>query len=221
LIQKIIFFYLFSLNEVSSLNDLHSKLSFYAMNCLPIEIINDLSLINLLSYSSNYPHDLHILFSCLLISEINPNNYNKLNLRLFRCLTNQINNYYINQQDLFDDNRYRLMIVYLVSKFLCEIHRRRLNNEHKWYYLYHDIPEEHPLPTFELFSELLCLLGTLTYNHIDCQNQVRLISGTIEAILSMTQIDLNQPKSQACVTWLIKCLTESNEENRNYIKQIK
>jgi hypothetical protein len=37
----------------------------------------------------------------------------------------------------------------------------------------------------------------------------------------MTQIDLNQPKSQACVAWLIKCLTENNEENRNYIKQIK
>lgn len=104
---------------------------------------------------------------------------------------------------------------------ICEVHRRRLNHEHEWYYLYHEIPKEYPLPTFDLFSDLLCLLSTLTYNNTDCQNQVRLISGTIESILSMTQIDLNQPKSQACVTWLIKCLTESNQENRDYIKQIK
>jgi len=191
------------------------------MNSLPIEQINDLSLINLLSCSSNYPNDIHLLFCCLLIYEINPNNYNKINLRLFRYLINLINNYYINQQDLLDDNRYRLMIVYLLSKFICEIHRRRSNNEHKWYYLYHQIPDEHPLPTFDLFSQILCLLSTLTYNHIDCQNQVRQINGTIEAILSMTQIDLNQPKSQASVTWLIKCLTEYNQDNRNYIKQIK
>ncbi len=178
-------------------------------------------MIHLFSSSTEYPDDLHLLFSCLLISLINRNNYNQTNLRLFRCLINLINNYYINQHDLLDDNRYRLMIVYLLSKFLCEIHRRRSNSEHQWYRLYHEIPSEHPLPTFDLFADLLCLLATLTYNHLDCQNQVREVSGTIESILSMTQIDLNQPKSQACVAWLIKCLTENNEENRNYIKQIK
>ena len=104
---------------------------------------------------------------------------------------------------------------------MCEVHRRRSKNEHQWYKLYQDVPEDHPLPTFDLFSDLLCLLAILTYNQLECQNQVRETQGTIEAILSMTQIDINQPKSQACVTWLLKCLTESNEENRNYIKQIK
>ncbi|CAF4443373.1 unnamed protein product, partial [Adineta steineri] len=84
-----------------------------------------------------------------------------------------------------------------------------------------DVPKQYPLPTSDLFADLLCLLAALSYNHIDCQNQVRQVSGTIEAILSMTQIDLNQPKAQACVAWVIKCLTESNEGNRNYIKQIK
>ncbi len=211
----------FSLNQILSLDDLHSKLLSYVQDILPIETIKEISLIHLFSSSTEYPDDLHLLFSCLLISLINRNNYNQTNLRLFRCLINLINNYYINQQDLLDDNRYRLMIVYLLSKFLGEIHRRRSNSEHQWYRLYHEIPSEHPLPTFDLFADLLCLLATLTYNHLDCQNQVREVSGTIESILSMTQIDLNQPKSQACVAWLIKCLTENNEENRNYIKQIK
>ena len=152
---------------------------------------------------------------------INPSNYSKLDLNLFRNLINLLTNYYVNQQDLLDDNRYRLTTVYLLSKYICEIHRRRSNNEHEWYHLYRDIPKEHPLPTFDLFSDVLCLLATLTYNNIESQNQVREVCGTIESILSMTQIDINQPKSQACVTWLLKCLTEHNEENRNYIKQIK
>lgn len=224
-IFSISFYYLillyFSLNEILTLDDLYTKLITYIDNNLPIERINDLSLVNLFYFVDIYPNELHTLFCCLLIRLINPKYNDKENVKLFRCLINLINNYYINQQDLLDDNRYRLMIVYLVSKFLCEIHRRRSNNEHEWYYLYHEIPKEHPLPTFDLFSDLLCLLSTLTYNDIDCQNQVRQVSGTIESILSMTQIDLNQPKSQACVTWLIKCLTESNQENRDYIKQIK
>ncbi|CAF4204029.1 unnamed protein product, partial [Rotaria magnacalcarata] len=84
-----------------------------------------------------------------------------------------------------------------------------------------EVPEENPLPTFDLFSDLLCLLATLCYNHSDYQNQVRQTSDTIESSLSMTQIDLNQPKAQPSVTWLIKCLTETNEEIINYIKQIK
>ncbi|CAF4336885.1 unnamed protein product, partial [Rotaria sp. Silwood2] len=118
--------------------------------------------------------------------------------------------------DLFDDNRYRLFIVFLVSKLLCEVDRRRSKCEHDWYRLYINVPKEHRLPTFDLFADLVCLLATLTYNHLDCQNQVRQVCGRIESILSMTQIDLNQPKAQACVTWLIKCLTEYNEENRNF-----
>ncbi|CAF3331794.1 unnamed protein product [Rotaria sp. Silwood1] len=210
------------LSEISNLDDLHSRLSYYILNNLPNDSINDLCLFNLLSLSSNnYPEDLHILFSCLLISIIDKNNYSELNLRLFRCLILLINNYYINQQDLFDDNRYRLIIVYLVSKLICEVHQRRSKSEHEWYHLYIDIPKEHPLPTFDLFADLICLLATLSYNNIDCQNQIRNTHGTIESILSMTQIDLNQPKAQACVAWLIKCLTENNEDNRNYIKQIK
>ncbi|CAF0996969.1 unnamed protein product [Rotaria sordida] len=209
------------LNQVSTLDDLHSKLSFYVINYYPNNSINELSLFNLLSSSNNYPNDLHILFSCSLISIINRNNYSILSLRLFRRLILLINNYYINQQDLLDDNRYRLIIVFLVSKLICEVHRRRSISEHEWYRLYIDIPKEYPLPTFDLFADLICLLATLCYNHIDCQNQVRQTSGTIESILSMTQIDLNQPKAQACVSWLIKCLTENNEDNRNYIKQIK
>ena len=188
---------------------------------MPIDRINESSLINLLRCSTNYPNDLHILFSCSLRSIINPNNYSELTLRLFRRLIDLINNYYVHQHDLFDDNRYRLMIVFLVSKLLCEFDRRRSNSEHRWYCLYRDVPEEHPLPTFDLFSDLIHLLATLSYNHLDCQNKIRQISGTIESILSMTKIDLNQPKAQPCVTWLIKCLTEYNEENRNYIKQIK
>jgi hypothetical protein len=193
----------------------------YITDSIPNETINELSLIHLFCSLKKYPDDIHILFSCLLISVINPTNYSKLDLRFFRTLINLINNYYINQQDLLDDNRYRLTTVYLLSKFVCEIHRRRSLNEHEWYHLYRDIPREHPLPTFDLFADILCLLATLCYNNKDCQNQVRQVSGTIESILSMTQIDLNQPKSQACVAWLLKCLTESNEENRNYIKQIK
>ncbi|CAF4486662.1 unnamed protein product, partial [Rotaria sp. Silwood2] len=209
------------LSEVSTLDDLHSRLLFYVSNNLHNNSIDELCLFNLFSSSNNYPNDLHILFSCLLISIIDKNNYSILSLRLFRRLILLINNYYINQQDLFDDNRYRLIIVYLVSKLICELHQRRSKSEHEWYCLYIDIPKEHPLPTFDLFSDLICLLATLCYNHIQCQNQVRQTSGTIESILSMTQIDLNQPKAQASVTWLIKCLTENNEENRNYIKQIK
>lgn len=191
------------------------------MNDLPTSSISQLSLFHLLSSANNIPDDIHALFACSLLSIINPNNYSVLSLRLFRRLILLINNYYINQQDLLDDNRYRLTVVFLVSKFICEVHRRRSNSEHEWYRLYVDVPKDHPLPTFDLFSDLLCLLATLCYNHIDCQNQVRHVTGTIEAILSMTQIDLNQPKAQTCVTWLLKCLTEYNEENRDYIKQIK
>lgn len=205
----------------SSLNDLHEKLSSYVRNTLPNEPIKEIALFHLFSSITNYPDDLHVFFGCLLSSLIDPNNFNLISLRLFRRLINLINNYYVHQQDLMDDNRYRLTLVYLVCKFLCEIHRRRSNNEHEWYRLHQDIPKEHPLPTFDLFADLLCLLSTLTYRQIECQNQVRETPGTIEAILSMTQIDINQPKSQACVTWLLKCLTEYNEENRNYIKEIK
>jgi hypothetical protein len=191
------------------------------MNLTPNHCINELSFFHLFSSSTNYPDDLHILFSCSLISIINPNNYSTLTLRLFRRLIQLINNYYIHQNDLLDDNRYRLTIVFLVSKLICEVHRRRSKSEHEWYRLYIDIPNEHPLPTFDLFADLLLLLATLCYKHVNCQNQVRQTAGTIESILSMTQIDLNQPKAQACVTWLVKCLTEENEDNRNYIKQIK
>ncbi len=196
-------------------------MSYYVTNCLPIETINELSLYHLFSCSKTYPDDLHLLFSCLLISILNPINNNEIELRLFRRLINLIDNYYITQQDLLDDNRYRLIIVYLLSKLICEFHQRRISRSHEWYYIYHDIPKDHPLPTFDFYSDILCLLSTLTYRQIDCQNQVRQIEGTIESILSMTQIDLNQPKSQSCVAWLIKCLTEYNEENKNYIKQIK
>lgn len=180
-----------------------------------------MALFHLFSSSNSYPDDLYLLFACSLLSIINPTNYSIISLRLFRRLILLMNNYYINQHDLLDDNRYRLTIVFLVSKLLCEVHRRRSNSEHQWYQLYMEIPKEHPLPTFDLFADLLCLLATLCYNNINCQNKVRQTSGTIESILSMTQIDLNQPKAQACVTWLIKCLTEHNEHNRNYIKQIK
>ena len=214
-------FCLFSLCQVSSLNDLRSALSFYVRHTLSKHSINESALSNLFTSSNDYPDDLHILFVCSLISIINQKKYSEETLRLFRRLIDLINNYYINQQDLLDDNRYRLIIVFLVSKLLCEFHRRRSNAEHEWYQLYVDVPTQHPLPTFDLFADLLCLLATLCYNHIDCQNRVRQVSGTIESILSLTQIDLNQPKAPACVTWLLKCLTEYNEENRNYIKQIK
>ncbi|CAF3633003.1 unnamed protein product, partial [Rotaria sordida] len=74
------------LNQVSTLDDLHSKLSFYVINYYPNNSINELSLFNLLSSSNNYPNDLHILFSCSLISIINRHNYSILSLRLFRRL---------------------------------------------------------------------------------------------------------------------------------------
>ncbi|CAF4451114.1 unnamed protein product, partial [Rotaria sp. Silwood2] len=144
------------LSEVSTLDDLHSRLLFYVSNNLHNNSIDELCLFNLFSSSNNYPNDLHILFSCLLISIIDKNNYSILSLRLFRRLILLINNYYINQQDLFDDNRYRLIIVYLVSKLICELHQRRSKSEHEWYCLYIDIPKEHPLPTFDLFSDLIC-----------------------------------------------------------------
>ncbi|CAF2120334.1 unnamed protein product, partial [Rotaria magnacalcarata] len=124
-----------------------------------------------------------------------------------------INNSYINQQDLFDDNRYRSIIVFLISKLLCEVHRRRSKSEHEWHRLYIEVPEENPLPTFDLFSDLLCLLATLCYNHSDYQNQVRQTSGAVESSLSMTQIDLNQPKAQPSVTWLIKSIQELVENS--------
>ncbi|UJR24823.1 hypothetical protein I4U23_006198 [Adineta vaga] len=187
------------LTNISSLHDLHSKLSSYVIDTIPIRSITESSLYHLLSSSTNYPDDLHSLFSCLLITIINPNNYSKSTLRLFRQLILLTNNYYIHQQDLLDDNRYRLIIVFLVSKLLCELHRRRSQSEHEWYQLHKDIPNNHPLPTFDFFSELLSLLATLCYNRLDCQQQVQQVTGTIEAILSMTQIDLNQPKAQTCV----------------------
>ena len=209
------------LNDLSDLNEIHLKLKEFVENSCPIEQIEDECLINLFSKLTNYPDDLHLLFSCLLINNFNRNYFNEINLRLFRRLIHLLDNYYLNQQDLFDDNQYRLLIVYLLSKYLCELHRRRSSNEHDWYKLYVDVPKDHPLPTFDLYSDLLCLLSTLTYGKNECQDEIRLTEGTIESILSMTQIDINQPKAQACVTWLLKCLTESNEENRNYIKQIK
>ena len=202
-------------------NDLHAKFSSYVQNTLPIEPIKEIALFHLFSSITIYPDDLHVFFGCLLASLIDPSNYKPTSLRLFRQLIDLINNYYVHQQDLMDDNRYRLTLVYIVCRYLCEVHRRRSKNEHEWYRLYQDVPKDHPLPTFELFSDLLCLLATLTYQQLECQNQVRETTGTIEAILSMTQIDINQPKSQTCVTWLLKCLTEYNEENRDYIKQIK
>jgi hypothetical protein len=211
----------FSLSQVSSLNDLHSTLLSYITNCLCDHSISESSLLHLLSSSDNYPYDLHILFCCSLISLLDPTNYSISTLRLFRRLILLITNYYVHQQDLLDDNQYRVIVVFLVSKLLVELHRRRSNSEHEWYRLYVDVPKEHPLETFDLFADLLCLLATLSYHQNDCQNQVRQVNGTIESILSMTRIDLNQPKSQACVAWVIKCLTEYNEENINYIKDIK
>ncbi|CAF0827604.1 unnamed protein product [Adineta ricciae] len=209
-----------NLSSLSSFDDLHSKLSSYVIDTLPNQSITESSLYRLLSSTTNYPYDLHVLFSCSLISILDPTNYSSSTLRLFRQLILLLNNYYIHQHDLFDDNRFRITIVFLVSKLLCEVHRRRSQSEHEWYRLYKDVPDDHPLPTFDFFADLLGLLATLCYNHLDCQQQVQRVSGTIEAILSMTRIDLNQPKSQTCVIWLLKCLTEINEELRNYIKQI-
>jgi hypothetical protein len=69
-----------------------------------------------------------------------------------------------------------IVIVYLLFflfqnffvKFIDVVHK----SEYDWYRLYIDVPKEHPLLTFDLFADLLCLLATLTYNHLDCQNQV-------------------------------------------------
>ncbi|CAF1236392.1 unnamed protein product [Adineta steineri] len=205
------------LTQISSLDDLHSKLSSYIINDIPKQSINESSLYHLFSSITNYPYDIHLLFTCSLISIIKPDNYSLSDLQLFRRLVHLINNYYINQQDLLDDNRYRLLTVFLVAKLICEVHRRRSKSEHEWYCLYRDVPKQYPLPTSDLFADLLCLLAALCYNHIDCQNQVRQVSGTIEAILSMTQIDLNQPKAQACVAWMNKKIQKLDETVVNRI----
>lgn len=209
------------LEHRTDIEELHHQLSTYVKNSLSMETITESSLYHLFAASTIYPHDLHPLFACSLLSIIDPSNYSVISLRLFRRVTHLLNNYYINQQDLLDDNRYRLVNVFLLCKLLCEVHRRRSQSEHPWYQLYKDVPQEHPLPTFDLFTDLLCLLATLCYAQLECQKQVQLVPGTIEAVLSMMQIDLNQPKSQASVTWVLKCLTEFNEEIREYIKQIK
>ena len=204
------------------LKDLHRTLTCAVNATSPDQRICESSLVHLFSSCSSltYPVDLHVLFICSLLCIIDPRTESIVDLRLFRRLTVLLNNYYIHQQDLFDDNEYRLVVVHLVSKLLGEVHRRRCQNEHDWYRLYMDVPDDHPLPTFDLFADLLGLLATLCYHHRSCQDEVRHVQGTIEAILSMTRIDLNQPKAQTCVVWLIRCLTESNDENRDYIKQI-
>ena len=160
------------------------------MNCL----------YHLLSASDSkiYLYDLHLLFICLSLEIDDRDPYSMEKLRLFRELIQQMNNYYIDQEDMFDDNAYRLDIVYVLCHLLKEVHRRRSTSEHQWYQLYLELPIDHPLPTFDFFSDLIRFLATLSYDHLDCQHLVRNVSGTIESILSMTQIDLNQPKSSAC-----------------------
>ena len=211
-----------SLWNAVSFDDLHRTLTRVVNETSPDQRIRESSLVHLFSScpSTAYPVDLHVLFVCSLLCIIDPRTESIVHLRLFRRLIVLLNNYYVHQQDLFDDNEYRLVVVHLVSKLLGEVHRRRGENDHDWYRLYLDVPIDDPLPTFDLFADLLGLLATLCYNHRPCQDEVRHVHGTIESILSMTRIDLNQPKAHTCVVWLIRCLTESNEENRDYIKQI-
>ena len=208
----------FSLGTVSSLTELHQTLRRHLTDDYPLETLQPECLVHLFSAAkpTSYPVDLHALFICssLLVDE------SLAALRLFRQLIDRLNNYYIHQQDSFDDDHYRLVLVFLLSHFLRNVQQRRSKGDHPWYRLYQKVPDEYPLPTSDLFADLLLLLATLVHDQRACQDQVREVTGAIEAILSMTQIDLNQPKAQACVVWLIKCLTNSNEENRNYIKQI-
>lgn len=204
---------------MSSVGEVQSRLSRDLLDHHAIKTVHLQALIHLFTSSSSTssPADLHALFVCSSMSV----DESLDDLRLFRQLIDRVNNYYVHQHDLLDDNRYRLVLVAVVCHLIGNLHQRRVKNEHPWYRLYRDVPEDHPLPTFDLLADLIRLLAVLTSQHRECQDEVLRVSGAIEAILSMSQIDLNQPKAQACVVWLVKCLTAENEPIRDYIKQIK